>query len=308
VLVHEDRGALIKTQMSDMSNAIETIEDLKARLERTQKRLDMFEELYLCKRCGELGHASAACMKSSMPIGTEVDPNDVFLHSKVDRRIIDRLATVMWQLVLTFLPVHDVIPHVPRTCRYLNDEVVWSKSSGPLLWGEMAPGTLDAVVCRFGYYDTHRVTWLLRACDWGAPVAHVCALLSGGANVHYVDHGGWTVLYWACRGGHDGIVRELLSSGADPSFSNRTGCTLLQMAIYYGHSTVATTLIAAGANIYSVDRNGKTALIWACIGNNIECVRILIAAGADVTMRDKLGRTALDIACNKGFEDIVHIL
>lgn len=224
----------------------DNIEDL----ERAKKR----EALFLCKRCGETGHAMDTCMQESMPLNDDghpmpVDPNDVFIHSKVDRRIIDRLATEMWQLALSYLHVRDVIPHVPRVCKYLGREVVWGNR---LLWLEMAPGAegLDArVFKRRSWENAPSATALTRACDRGAPIAHVSALLAGGANVNAVCSYGQTALLCASNWGHEDIVRALLGANADPNIADSCGWTSLIAASLWGHSAVVSLLIAAGANV-----------------------------------------------------------
>jgi len=302
----------------------DTIEDLKARLERTQKRLAIFEDLYLCKRCGSIGHDMETCMQESMPLDEqgnplEVDPDDVFIHSKVDRRIIDHLATEMWQLAMSYLPVHDVVPHVPRTCKYLNGEVVWGKWSGRLMWLEMAPGPegVDARVFKVwsGENPPSR-TALIRACEKGAPVAHVSALLAGGAaeRVNAVDRYRQTALYLASERGDEGIVRALLGANADPNIADYAGSTPLMQASYCGHSAVVSALIEAkpGAtlSVNHADIGGWTALMRACSENHVDCVRVLVAerARTDVTMRDGDGETALDIARRHGHHEIVQLL
>jgi hypothetical protein len=235
------------------------------------------------------------------------DMVDVFINSKVDIRIIHRLPT----LALSYLPVRDVIPHVPRTCKYLNDVVVWNKrSSGPLLWGEMARGTLDERVFKGWVGDMYQNgVALIRACDRGAPVVHVLALISGGANVNAVDGIGKTALYWASDCGREDIVRALLNNGADPDITSNSGWTPLMMATHPSvSSSVTSALVAAGSRLNHVDHSGYTALMWACSYDNVDCAKILIESRTDVTMRNIGGQTALDIASVRGYYDIVHIL
>jgi hypothetical protein len=250
---------------------------------------------------------SAALDENGEPI--PIDPDDVFMHSKVDRRIIDRLPTEMWQVALSYLPVYDVVPHVPRTCKYLNGEVVWGKWSGRLMWLEMTPGAIDAKVFKWwSGENSPSQTALIRACREGAPVVHVSALLAGGANVSAVDRLGWTALNWASDRGHEGIVRALLGANADPNIATSSGLTPLNWASISGHSAVMSLLIESGANINHADSNGSTALMQACNWDRVDCVRVLVKARADITMRDDLGETALDIARRYDQHEIVKLL
>jgi hypothetical protein len=219
-----------------------------------------------------------------------IDPNDVFMHSKVDRRIIHRLATEVWQLTLSYLPVPDVIPHVPRCCKYLNDEVVWGRNSGPLLWGEMAPGVLSR-----GDH-VHNNTALMRACGTSAPVAHAISLLAAGVNVNAVAVNGYTALNYAIWNKRLEMVCVLLDARADPNIPENNGWTPLMRASDVGHPAMVSALIASGSMINQTDHRGWTALMWACIRNRVDCARILIDAGADITVRNNGGRTALDIS------------
>jgi len=222
-------------------------------------------------------------------------------------------------LCTSFLPICQIVRNVSLLSRFFNEEVVWHKHSGKLMWLEMAPGPegVDARVFKIGAWESHpSQTALIRACGGGAPVVHVSALLAGGAaeRVNAVDRHGLTALFWASCRGNEGIVRALLGASADPNIAISDGSTPLIQASCNGHSSVVSLLIEAkpGAtlSVNHADSDGWTALMYACSENHVDCVRVLVAerARADVTMRNHQGETALDIARRRGHRDIVKLL
>jgi hypothetical protein len=118
---------------------------------------------------------------------TSVDSHlvDIFIDGPVDTRIHRLLPTELWQLLLSYLPVRDVIPKVPLTNKYLCHEVVWGKWSGPLLWGEMTG--VDAKIFAWRDQTDNVHTVLMRACHRGAPSKHLSTLISGGMKLDHAD-------------------------------------------------------------------------------------------------------------------------
>jgi hypothetical protein len=265
-----------KIKMSSIE-AQATIDELRARLRR-------FEDLFLCTRCDEIGHNSKSCLDL---VHLNVAADDVFMQGRIDRRIIHRLPTVMWQVALTYLPASDIIPHVPRACKYMNYEVVWGEHAGKLLWTDIE--FLDAAITM--------------ACKQGAPIAHISALLAGGG-VDMDVNDGLTTLFIASKHGHIDIVRALIAAGADPNHITCFNSPLI-VASDNGHSSIVSTLLDAGANVNYTDENRQTA-IWGC--KHIDCVRILLDARADISIRDYKDRTALDIARRNWYDDIAELL
>ena len=68
----------------------------------------------------------------------------------------------------------------------------------------------------------------------------------------------------ACRNGQVREVRRLLSGGADVSYVNERGGTPLMAALANGHVEVVEMLLAAEANANAAS-NGQTALYYASL-------------------------------------------
>jgi Ankyrin repeats (many copies) len=262
-----------------------------------------------CNRCRHQ-HTTESCVIDSSIEG-ELDKSDVFMFGPIDMRIILLLTTEVWQLLLSYLPVRDVIPALPLTNKYLNDEVVWGKWSGPLLWGGMVG--IDSGV--FKLFTTKKnspmQTVLIRACTNGAPVSHVSSLLKGRANMHYNNSFIMPAIYTACQNGHVHVVETLLAFKCDlnvisGSVSDLT--TLCAASNSVIGANVVKFLIERGANVNLKDRHGNTPLMFAAFSDNPESMRILIDAHADVNARKDDGRSALDIAVRFGSTECVQLL
>ena len=94
----------------------------------------------------------------------------------------------------------------------------------------------------------------LRASTW------VCA-----STVNYAHaERGTTLLYTACRFGHDDVARWLLEEvGADPNVANTSagaGSSPLHGAAYAGHHALVELLLNAGASVAATNKHGDTPL------------------------------------------------
>lgn len=232
---------------------------------------------------------------------------DLFTEGPVDPRIYKELATDMWREAVSYLPIRDVLK-LPNLCKYFNNEVVWHPHSGRLLWGEMLH--IDERVFKIlSDEDPPSRTALICACERSAPLAHVSALIVGGANLNAVDNEGCTAVGWASEHGYEGIVRLLLEANADPNIGDNAGRTPLMTASYNSHLAVVSALIEDGAvNINQVENHNRSALIFASINNSVNVVKILLNARADVTIIDNNGQTAIDIARINNHNDMIRIL
>ena len=319
----ESLKATIATLTARLERAETRLERAETRLERAETRLEQYDIRFLCGRCGEIGHDIEQCVRDASARDADgtpvpVHPDDRFMRSRVDRRFIREQATELWQLAASYLHTQEVIPHMPRCCKYFNDEVVWGKWSGALLWREMAPGALNSIVYKEWWDDDDEptMTVLMQACREGAPLAHVSTLLAGRPNVNTVDRRGWTALFWACENEREDIVRKLLEANANPNiaaFNVETPCwTPLMHASYHGRAPIVSALISSCANINHVNHIGRNALMWACNRGHVDVVRVLVEARADVNMTSKIGETALDMTLDMarqlGRDDIVAML
>ena len=272
-----------------------------------------------CGRCGEAGHDFETCLRDASVRDARgepvpVHPNDRFMRSRVDPRFSPhhphQFPLELWQLAASYLHTQEVIPHMPLVCKYFNDEVVWGKWSGALLWREMAPGALDETVYKpWPDDDAPSLTVLMRACSEGAPLTHVSTLLAGRANVNAVDCGGRTALRWACVNGRDAIVRKLLDAKADPNIAANSGWTpLITASCHVCGAPIVAALISSGANVNHASDDGWTTLMWACARGRVDVVRVLVEARADVNMTNDYGETALTLARRRGRDEIIEIL
>jgi hypothetical protein len=244
-------------------------------------------------------------------IKMSIDANDVFMRNRPDPRLVTRLATDSWFDVVSYLPVRDIVPALPLTCRYFNREVVWGRWSGRLMWGQMTPGPegIDELVFKLDDDDLNpSQTPLMRICERGASLAHAWILIMGGANVNAVDCDNWTALFWASRLGNSNMVSLLLEVNANPNIADIDGWTPLLTACMRNHPSVVSLLIEAkpGASVNHANDEGRTALMIASMWDNVDCVRLLVNERADISIRNNEGRTALDLAWLNS--DIISIL
>jgi len=135
--------------------------------------------------------------------------------------------------------------------------------------------------------------------------------LEKGIDIESKDNkSGLTPLAWACRNGHETVVKLLLEKGANIESKDDEGdlTPLIWASSRDGHETVVKLLLEKGADIESKDKWGLTSLTQVAIFGNETVVKILLEKGADVNSKDKWGQTALSIASENGHETIVKLL
>lgn len=231
---------------------------------------------------------------------------DYFTEGPVDPRIYNEMATDIWRLAVSYLPIRDVLK-LPNLCKYFNEEIVWHKHSGRLLWGEMAPGTLDELVYEWRPGDASvRITVLMQACERCAPLAHISTLLAGRPNVNAADRYGRTALHLVCYKGLKDIACKLLEANADPNIVTNYVWTPLIMASDRGYAPLVSALIGYGAHINRADTGSKTALMRACESGRVNVVRTLVDARADVNMTTKTGQTAIELTEHEPIKAILR--
>lgn|GEM_PF-4059251 len=176
--------------------------------------------------------------------------------------------------------------------------------------------------------DLQRSTYDDSALARAASAGHLSGvefLLGAGADPHYVDKQGISVLMWASRWVHltdaeprtvdterdrnkAQIVATLVAEGVALDLQDELGFTALMAACVGYFPETMGVLIDAGAdpNLASVD--GVTPLICAAGGNLIPTAQALLLAGADPTLATAQGTTALSLAQDKGLTEMMSIL
>lgn len=163
-------------------------------------------------------------------------------------------------------------------------------------------------------------------------LARIEELLSKGAGVNTADRRGFTLLMWACAGGHAELVRSLLERGAAPDRRAADGTTALMLASANGFPEIVRALLSRGVNVAAV-KGGVTAhqlaiargqsavaallapaeglggrLIQAATDGHDALVRQLLVLGAPVNVTDARGATALMIAARNGDLGVMQFL
>jgi hypothetical protein len=244
------------------------LERTRAELTRTKAELARYRKLFLCGRCGKVGHDTDECISEA---GGASD-DDVFMHSRVDPRFYNALPPEMFMTAIAYLPIKSIVPSIPRSCKMLN-AMVFDHPAGPLLWRDVAD--LNKPVF------SGRRTALVRAVIGKAPMRHIKTLIVGGStdvSKALVDGISLTFI-------KDDTIAELIRAGANP---NITGASPLFRLASGNRVTAAEMLIDAGADI-NVFNMGWTPLRRAVQHNRVSMVRMLIARGARISDVPPLG-------------------
>lgn len=150
-------------------------------------------------------------------------------------------------------------------------------------------------------------------------------LLQDGADIHYIDNFGRTVLLVPFVWTNIDVVTYLLEHGADVNATTKLKKSPLMLATeakiaeaYYldpesskketGCSEVIKVLLAYGANANAQDIHGHTALMKSSTSYSLETVKALLESGADIHIKDKDGVTALLAASMENFSKSVELL
>lgn len=238
------------------------LERTQADLARTKAELARYRRLFLCGRCGQVGHDTDECLAAA---GGASD-DDVFMRSKVDPRFYTALPPEMFMTAFAYLSVKSIVPNIPRSCKLFNS-MVFDHPAGPLLWREVAD--LNEKV-----FSVQK-TAITRAVGGKAPMRHIKTLIVGGSTDVSIAlaHG----INMTIR---DATIAELIRAKADPNIVYGTPA-LIRLA-HSNRVTAAEMLLDAGADIH-VYKNGRTPLGEAVRRNNVYMVRMLIARGARVS-------------------------
>ncbi|XP_067650466.1 inversin-like [Haliotis asinina] len=134
-------------------------------------------------------------------------------------------------------------------------------------------------------------------------------LIKKGANKSEVDNNGKNILHWACKGGHEGLVKCILPQ-YDVDINNKYIFPLMQAAIR-GYRDVFEFLVCMGANVSQVDSKGNSVLHWSCRGGHVDIVKYLLSlCSLDnlINSRGIKGDTPLMVAAYAGHKDVFEIL
>jgi ankyrin repeat protein len=123
----------------------------------------------------------------------------------------------------------------------------------------------------------------------------VSSLLRDGADIHSLNHHGWTALTVAIKAGNVDCARLLMGHGADPHALDGEGQNALHSAAHRGQSDVVRFLLRLWLPVNLPNAAGYSPLHLAAMRANrkrvIETVSVLLASGAGVDSRNGYGTT-----------------
>ncbi|GIZ44022.1 hypothetical protein CKM354_000723100 [Cercospora kikuchii] len=128
------------------------------------------------------------------------------------------------------------------------------------------------------------------------------------------DSSGWTLLHWAVRQGHLGILQEVLTQTEVTILNDLTneGKTALHVAAQRGHLDIALRLLdLSGVETTILDCNGRSVLSLAAESGMLELVRALpkpMERGVEEPFVDDDGRTPLSYAAERLHFQIMDLL
>ena len=122
-------------------------------------------------------------------------------------------------------------------------------------------------------------------------------LITLQADIHTVNHFGWTPLIASAFQGHHKNITLLLNAKADVTAKTKEGYTSLMLASRYGHIDAVKQLTSNKASINMVrekdSKRGITALMLAVKHKRDDVIHWLVEQGADKSIKDKSGNTAI---------------
>ena len=169
--------------------------------------------------------------------------------------------------------------------------------------------SVEALLCQGFEINTQDSLCNSTILNWAVRYKHkglVAFLLSKGADVTIEDEE-HSVLIWAVREDDKEIVDMLLAHNADPAAKTRDGgYTALHIAAIRGRKDIVEgLLIKAGALVNAANYYDQTPLMLAVSKGHKEIVALLLARGSTMSMH---GHNVLSIAAEKGHREIVQLL
>ncbi|XP_047480671.1 integrin-linked protein kinase homolog pat-4-like [Penaeus chinensis] len=120
------------------------------------------------------------------------------------------------------------------------------------------------------------------------------------------DHG-FSLLHWAAKEGHLGIVEMLITRGARINATNLGDDIPIHLAAAHGHRDIVSILIRHKADVNFINEHGNTPLHYACFWGYQLIAEDLVQAGASVSIANKYGEVPLD-KCKGAMAKKLHSL
>eukprot|EP00050_Salpingoeca_kvevrii_P002406 m.192935 g.192935 ORF g.192935 m.192935 type:complete len:278 (-) comp10601_c1_seq1:187-1020(-) len=135
----------------------------------------------------------------------------------------------------------------------------------------------------------------LKAAMAGAAAVLASILDSGDSEVDAADRFGYSLLHWAARMGHAGVVEVLLSRGANPASRCKFGRSILHDVAHSNSISVLEQLTAChGVDLDERDAHvGDTALHYAAANSAVDVMALLLALGCSIHTTNNYGETPL---------------
>ena len=277
-----------------MNDTGDRVAQLTSQLDTVSRRLALFESLFLCKRCGSIGHDREQCIAAS-GFDAAVD-TDAFSTGVLDLRIGRAMPEEMWREVASWLPAKQIVQLVRINEFFCH--VVWGKHADVQLWRRV--GDIDAEIVHIrGSPKYSLLTAAMRPYRPPAPNSHILTLIAGRANPNvFCDRR--PVLNLACRRGRIDIVRALIGAGAqfDRRFDYMHEIVRAPTTVAASLAVLELVVACPRADVDHVYNERETALATACrTMAKLEHARVLVKAGADIHRVVVMGgRSAVDTA------------
>ncbi|KAJ4250131.1 hypothetical protein NW762_011941 [Fusarium torreyae] len=159
----------------------------------------------------------------------------------------------------------------------------------------------------------HRVVPIHYA-SYAGNLSVVELLLEKGADANATDHSGRTALFWAADCGHVSLVDFFITFGhCDVATHDKSYRTSLHYACKHGHQMVVKTLLAQIHGQREIvdgrDYWGSTPLSMAVRRGHVHVVKLLLDTNiVDINSQDNFGRTLVDWAKRQGHSELVDLL
>ncbi|MCY4127958.1 MAG: ankyrin repeat domain-containing protein [Gammaproteobacteria bacterium] len=153
----------------------------------------------------------------------------------------------------------------------------------------------DAVHLRNSHHNT-----ALRSAVGAGQLEAARLLVSHGADIHQVNHGGSSLMEAAIYSGHPAMVHWLGSAGLEIG--------ILELSAIGDLNGVVSLIESDPTGLFLRDRRGLTALHHAARCGHVELMKLLIDQGADTQAANRHGHVPLSIAVEESQVEAVECL